>query len=167
MLFHVSDRPAITLFEPRQLDTLPYPAVWAITEARLCNYLLPRDCPRVTYHAISSSNQADIERFGASPKPSVAIESAWEERARDATVYLYRFDSTGFELVDENAGYYVSRAAVAPTSVETITDLPMAIANRGGRLLVEPSLWPLRDAIAVSTLGFSMIRMRNAQPRLD
>lgn len=28
-----------------------------------------------------------------------------------------------------------------------------------------PSLWELHDAVAASTLVFSMIRMRNAEPR--
>lgn len=33
-------------------------------------------------------------------------------------------------------------------------------------LRVVPSLWPLHDAVVVSTLQFSMIRMRNAQSRV-
>ena len=36
---------------------------------------------------------------------------------------------------------------------------------RGVELRVLSSLWPLRDAVVASSLGFSIIRMRNAQPR--
>jgi Family of unknown function (DUF6886) len=32
-------------------------------------------------------------------------------------------------------------------------------------LRVMPSLWQLHDAVVASTLQFSIIRMRNAQPR--
>ena len=55
-LYHVSDRPDIALLEPRAvrphhpLQDMP-PVVWAIGERLLHNYLLPRDCPRVTFYA--------------------------------------------------------------------------------------------------------------------
>ena len=54
-LFHVSDQPGITRFEPRP----PPPGntthtgrmVWAVGQRLLHNYLVPRDCPRVTFYA--------------------------------------------------------------------------------------------------------------------
>ena len=53
-LFHVSARPGITRFEPRP----PPPGntthtgrmVWAVGQRLLHNYLVPRDCPRVTFY---------------------------------------------------------------------------------------------------------------------
>ena len=54
MLFHISEESDIARFEPRA-SGYPIPpghlVVWAIDESRLCNYLLPRECPRVTYYA--------------------------------------------------------------------------------------------------------------------
>ena len=51
-LFHVSDDPQISNFEPRLIkDPNLGPngkMVFAINERMLPNYLLPRDCPRVT-----------------------------------------------------------------------------------------------------------------------
>jgi hypothetical protein len=51
MLIHVSEESDIELFEPRRSEYMDEPVVWAIDATRLCNYLVPRDCPRVTYYA--------------------------------------------------------------------------------------------------------------------
>ncbi len=50
MLFHVSEESGIKRFEPRALEGGGKPVVWAIDDARLRNYLVPRDCPRVTFY---------------------------------------------------------------------------------------------------------------------
>jgi hypothetical protein len=41
------------------------------------------------------------------------------------------------------------------------------LAWRNVELRITPSLWPLRDAVAGSTLEFSISRMRNAQPPIN
>ena len=51
MLFHISEESDIARFEPRASEYATGLVVWAIDETRLCNYLLPRECPRVTYYA--------------------------------------------------------------------------------------------------------------------
>jgi hypothetical protein len=51
MLFHVSEEPGIERFAPRPSRNTDEPAVWGIDAARLRTYLVPRDCPRVTYYA--------------------------------------------------------------------------------------------------------------------
>jgi hypothetical protein len=51
MLFHVSEDSGIERFEPRPSRYADEPVVWAIDADRLRNYLLPRQCPRVTYYA--------------------------------------------------------------------------------------------------------------------
>src|ERR1044071_6131127 len=79
-LFHVSEEPAIKLFEPRPSKYVPDPVVWAIDEARLHNYLMPRDCPRVTYYAGSETSSADVEQLLGSSSAVVALESAWFSR---------------------------------------------------------------------------------------
>jgi len=69
-----------------------------------------------------------------------------------------------FECLDECAGYLISRVAVMPSGVEVIDDPMAELVRRGIELRFLPNLWSLRDAVAASSLQFSMIRMRNATP---
>lgn len=48
-------------FEPRASGLVRNPVVWAIDAAHLCNYLVPRECPRVTYYA-GRASAAGLER---------------------------------------------------------------------------------------------------------
>lgn len=171
-LYHVSDRPDITVFEPRPTYpvhplALPRPVVWAVGERLLHNYLLPRDCPRVTFYARPGSDPADVEKLMGitAARYVVAIESGWLEAVRQTTLHLYEFSPYGFDLVDEGAAYYVSEAAVSPLRVHRIDDLLGELARRAVELRLTPSLWPLRDAVLASSLQFSFIRMRHARPR--
>ena len=54
-LFHVSEESRIKVFNPRPVPSpdagVAGEAVWAVDEVHLPNYLLPRDCPRVTFAA--------------------------------------------------------------------------------------------------------------------
>ncbi|MDB5538725.1 MAG: hypothetical protein JWQ89_452 [Devosia sp.] len=84
---------------------------------------------------------------------------------REAKLFVYEMPPETFRLADRTAGYWTSLASVVPRSSREVADLPTRIAETGARLLVLPSLWPLHDAVAASGLDFSMIRMRNAQPR--
>ena len=171
-LYHVSDRPDIALLEPRAvrphhpLQDMP-PVVWAIGERLLHNYLLPRDCPRVTFYAAAGSDPADVARLlGATDaRHVVAIESGWLDAVRTATLWLYELPSATFELLDSVAAYYVSREAVRPLAVRRVDDLLGELLRRDVELRLTPSLWPLRDAVLASSLPFSFIRMSNAQPR--
>jgi hypothetical protein len=171
MIYHVSDRSGIDHFEPRRPPSFDVgitdDVVWGVDDRLLPNYLVPRDCPRVTFHAASTTTPADTERFfsGASMRHVVAIETAWLDRVRTARLWIYELPSRTFELVDRNAGYLVSRDAVRPIGVTEINDLPEALAARNVELRVLPSLWILRDAVATSTLRYSFIRMKNASPR--
>lgn len=63
MLFHVSEQAGIELFEPKWSEAAGQPVVWAIDADHLRNYLLPRECPRVTYYAGPQTVSADVERF--------------------------------------------------------------------------------------------------------
>jgi hypothetical protein len=165
MLFHVSEEPGIARFEPRPSPYADEPVVWAIDADRLHNYLLPRDCPRVTYYAGPETAAADVERFlGASPAV-IAVESAWLERLRSCRLYCYHLPLQTFTCVDECAGYFVSRRPVVPTHVQAVGDVLAALLGRGVELRFVPDLWSLRDTVVSSTLRFSLIRMRNAAPR--
>jgi GrpB-like predicted nucleotidyltransferase (UPF0157 family) len=167
-LFHVSEGSNLEVFYPR-----PDPngklgdVVWAIDEEHLPNYLLPRDCPRVTFAAGPRTNGDDRVRFlsCAAARRVIAIESAWLAPAAGQSLCLYRMPPAGFERIDDCAGYYVARDPVRPESVETIPSALDALLRRDVELRVLGNLWPLRDLVVQSTLEYSIIRMRNAQPR--
>lgn len=66
-LFHISEEPGIHIFEPRPppsfFKEIDGDVVFAINDRLLHNYLLPRDCPRVTYFATPETTEADKEKF--------------------------------------------------------------------------------------------------------
>jgi hypothetical protein len=165
MLFHVSEEPGIERFEPRPSPSSDTPVVWAIDEERLRNYLLPRECPRVTFYAGQQTTAADVERFLGSSTSVVAVEGGWLERIRSVQLYCFEMPPRTFACVDECAGYFVSREAVVPAGVRVVNDAVAALIELGVELRLLPNLWPLRDAVVSSTLQFSVIRMRNALPR--
>jgi hypothetical protein len=172
VLFHVSEEPNLDIFQPRPTPRegpcLSEPSVWAIDEAHLVNYLLPRDCPRVTFALAASTSEADRTRFfPAAVSRVVAIEAGWLVRAMTTAVYVYTLPPETFELFDANAGYWISREAVKRQGVTEIRVAALEITRRGAEVRLVESLWPLHDAVAASTLEFSMIRMRNAKQRLQ
>jgi len=164
-VYHVSEEPAIGVFEPRQVERSGESLVWAIDDEHLRNYLAPRECPRVTFYAGPGTTVADRERFLGSSVAVMAIESGWFERMRSCRLFCYQLPGETFECRDRTAGYFVSRTAVKPTRVDVIQDPVLAILQRGVELRVLPDLWSLRDAVIESTLEFSIIRWRNASPR--
>jgi len=162
MLYHVSEESGITRFEPRHAVGVDGAVVWAVSGERLRNYLLPRDCPRVTFFAGERTTPADRERFLESSVAVVAFEAGWLERVRRATLFCYQTPEAGFKLVDRCAGYFHSTSAVEPIGVEVVEDCLAALAARDVEIRILPSLWELHDAVVDSTLSYSIIRMRNA-----
>ena len=167
-LFHISEDPNITHFQPRVANKNSGREgellIWAIEDRLLHNYLLPRDCPRVTFYAGDSSKREDVEKLMGQTNATfiVAIESAWFQRAVTTTLYNYTFSAETFEPSDEGAGYYVSRVAIGPKTVTTIERPLEEMLKRNVELRVTPSLKKLQDAVVGSSLQFSCIRMRNA-----
>jgi len=164
MLFHMSEEPDIARFEPRASEYATGLVVWAIDERRLCNYLVPRECPRVTYYAGADTTATDVDRFLGSSPAVVAIESGWLERVRSTWLYCYHMPPETFECLDACAAYFVSRVPVVPSRIEVFQDPLGELLVRGVELRVIPNLWSLRDAVVASSLQFSLIRMRNAAP---
>lgn len=163
MLFHISEEAGIEQFEPRQSKYTSDAVVWAISADRLCNYLLPRECPRVTYYAGPNTSSSDVQRFLGSSSVVIAVESGWLEEIRSCQLFCYSLPPDTFESLDECAGYFVSRKAVVPTQVVIIDDVLGELLKRDVDLRLMPNLWTLRDDVVGSTLQFSMIRMRNAK----
>jgi len=170
-LFHVSEEPDIVRFFPRipvrdDVDRSKG-LVWAIDEKRLPNFLTPRDCPRVTYHASDTTTEEDITRFfSSSCRHCVAIEHGWFERMQKTTLYVYEFDPQNFYQEDQMAGYYVSEQTETPIGKTQLGDIFAELFKRGIEIRLVDNLWILADAVIESTLNYSLCRMRNAQLRV-
>lgn len=168
-LYHISNRPGIKRFDPRPAS---HPSakqkglmVWAIDFEHLHNYLLPRDCPRVTFFAEPESDPEDVKRLmgGTSAKGVVAIEAFWLHEIQKQYLYQYEFNHEGFTLVDEVAGYWITRQPVIPIAETKIDNILAALLEHDIELRIMPSLWKLREEVINSTLGYSIIRMNKAQ----
>jgi hypothetical protein len=140
-------------------------AVWAVAESHLVNYLTPRDCPRIAYRAGPETTEADRERFLIGAKVVVAIEADWLAALQSARLHVYEMPRESFELALPEAGYWISRAGVTPLRCETRTDLVAALLAAGAELRLLQDFWPLADAVAASSLEFSIIRWRKATPK--
>lgn len=169
-LYHISDKSGVKRFDPRPV---PHPSakqkglmVWAVDCEHLHNYLLPRDCPRVTFFASPSSDPKDVEKLMgcSSAKHIVAVEVRWLREIQKGCLYQYEFNFQGFTLVDEVAGYWISCKPVIPIAETKIDNILEALLKHDVELRIMPSLWKLREAVINSTLGYSIIRMNKAQP---
>lgn len=170
-VFHVSEDPNIKIFHPRPSPAFPNlkkDVVFAVSETLLHNYLLPRDCPRVTYYAGQTTSEEDKKNFlSDNYEYVIAIEEKWKEKASSTTLYIYEFESSTFELLDEVAGYYISDKSQIPISKASISQPLEAMKERGNiKLRILDNLQVLAKNIANSSLNFSIIRMRNAEPDL-
>lgn len=132
----------------------------------MVNYLTPRDCPRIAYRAGPETTVEDRERFLVGAEVVVAIEAGWLARLQVARLFVYEMPPETFELTLPEAGYWISRVGVAPLRCETRTDLLAALIGAGAEIRLLQDFWPLAEAVADSSLEFSVIRQRNATPRL-
>jgi hypothetical protein len=166
-LWHVSESPSIERFEPHVSATAAerQPLVWAVDTRHLPFYWFPRDCPRGTFWACSSTDPADAERLLCGAARVHAVEEGWLERIRVATVFAYRLPEPAFERHPQVGGYWIARAPVEPLEVRPLGDLVGLHGQAEIELRALPSLWPLWDEVVASTLEFSGMRLRNAQPR--
>jgi len=172
-LFHFSEDPAISVFEPRPVrvpvergrgrEWLNGPLVWAIDAAHCPLYLFPRECPRILIWPTASTSEADrYHWFGEQTCRAIAfIEAAWEQRVRTTTLYRYDLPLEGFKAIDD-VGMWVSAAAVRPLGRSVHHDLPAELAVKNVELRTLPRLTPLRR-LWQSSLHASGIRLRNAQ----
>ena len=168
-LFHFSEDPSITYFEPHvpKTNSNQQPFVWAIDEWHAPHYYFPRECPCGAFWPSSETTRDDLNRFfGHTPvNRIIAIETSWLKRIRVTELYSYTLPAETFECLDANAGYYVSREAVTPFSVEPVGDLLDRLVETNIELRITPSLWKLYDDIISSSVSFSIIRMSNASPK--
>ena len=178
-VLHFSEDPTITEFVPHVAATarVPQRYVWAVDAQRAPAYWFPRQCPRVLTWATAASAASDVDRIiGPARAPRVhAVEYAWLERMRTVRLYSYRLAATPFRPFGEpeparvrgepEPSAHVAEVAVRPLGPpEPVGDLFALHEDAGIELRVLPRLWPFWEAVAASTLGFSGIRLRNAQP---
>jgi hypothetical protein len=167
-LFHISEEDGIDQFDPRPspsfFSSIEGDVVFAISGRLLHNYLLPRDCPRVTYYAGPATSPEDRQRFLGQSRAThvVAIEAGWFSQVNATTLYCYEFAPGNFTCLDEVAGYYISYEAEIPVSRRRIDDILGELLKGDVELRVLPELWTLANAVKESSLSFSLIRMRNA-----
>ena len=95
----------------------------------------------------------------------MAFEAEWLERVRSCTLHVYELLPDSFEVELGEAGYWISRTAVTPIGCQVVGDALAALAAAGAEVRVLQDFWPLCDAVAASTLEFSIIRKDAAQPR--
>jgi hypothetical protein len=88
-----------------------------------------------------------------------AIEYRW--------LYAYRLPASQFAPIgDPVPNAHVATGPVRPLGPpEQVGDLLRLHEEAGIGLRVLGNLWPFWDAVTASTLGWSGIRLRNAQPR--
>jgi len=165
-VLHFSEDPTITHFEPHVAATAQQSEayVWAVDAARAPDYWFPRQCPRAMAWVVPSTTEADRALLGSDRVH--AIEYGWLEELRTVRLFAYRFAASAFRPFGEQAHAMVSVTPVEPLgSPEPVGDVLALHASAGIQLRVLPNLWEFVDAAATSSLGFSGIRLRNAQPR--
>jgi hypothetical protein len=168
-IFHVSEDAGIKKFMPRPSPSY-YPqingdVVFGIKGGLLHNYLLPRNCPRVTWYEGPGTTDEDKLRFmnASTAKHVIAVENDWYRQIKTTILYSYEFPPDNFELLDTCAGYYVSYQNTQPINMITIDDTLSELLTRNIELRFLPSLTKLAENISRSSLNFSLIRMRNAR----
>ena len=162
-LWHVSEDPSIRRFAPHVAKTSDRsePLVWSVDTRHLPLYWFPRDCPRACFWPGEHTSADDAALLQGSMQVHAA-ETVWFERMRSARVVAYRLPEEPFE--HEGDGFWVSRDPVEPIELVELGDLLELHAEALIELRFLPSIWPLWRQVASSTLEYSGIRLRNAQP---
>jgi len=152
----VSEDPAITRFEPREGK------VWAIATRLLPLYWFPRECPRATFWAESTTSEEDVAHFlgGDRTRRVHVVEPAWVERMRTARVVAYRMPEQTFAENDDR--FWISEEGVEPLELVDLGDLVERHGAAGIELHADTDLLRLWDDVIGSSLGYSGIRLRNA-----
>jgi len=168
-LWHVSEDPALSLFEPHVAATAAEaePLVWAVDTRHLPFYWFPRDCPRGAFWARRDSDSGDIRRLLRASTRVHVVEESRLPQLRAVRLFAYRLPEAPFEPHPEVGGYWVAREPVRAEEIVELTDPVELHAAAAIELRALPNLWPLWNDVAASTLEYSGIRLRNAVPMLQ
>ena len=163
-LWHVSEDDSIRRFVPHRAPTssLDEELVWAIDTRHLPLHWFPRDCPRATFWAVSTTTDEDASVFLAGDRSCRVhvVEPEWLEPMRTQRVVAYRLPEQTFERWDR---FWISREPVQPFELVELGDL--VVSHEGARieLRTERELLRLWDEIIGSSLDYSGIRLRDAR----
>lgn len=165
-LWHVSEDASIAAFEPHVSATAAEhePLVWAVDTRHLPFYWFPRDCPRGTFWADSTTDPADAARLLRGSSRVHLVEHGWLGRMRTAAVFAYRLPDASFEPHPEVGGYWIARTRVEPLELRELGDLVDLHEQAEIELRAVPNLWPVWNEVVASSLEFSGMRLRNAAP---
>ena len=168
-LWHVSEDPALELFEPHVAATAAEaePLVWAVDTRHLPFYWFPRDCPRGTFWAHRDSDPDDIRRLLRGSSRVHVVEEGRLQQMHAVRLFAYRLPEAPFEPHPEVGGYWVAREPVRAEEIVELTDPIELHAAAAIELRAVPNLWPVWNDVAASTLEYSGIRLRNAEPMLQ
>lgn len=169
-LWHFSEDPSLHRFEPHVPATSPHnpPLVWAVDTRHAPMFWFPRDCPRGCIWPVSTTTEADQERFfGQSAARRVHVmEAAWLDRVRAVELFAYRLPRHPFRPHESVGGYWVTDQPVEAIEQAAVTDVIGLHAKAGIELRITPSIWPFWDHVTSSTVAFSGMRLRNSAPRV-
>jgi hypothetical protein len=156
-LWHVSEDDSIERFEPRD------DKIWAIGTRLLPLYWFPRDCPRATFWAASTTREDDVGRFlgGERARRAHAVEPQWLAPMRTRRVVAYRMPEETF--VENDDRFWISAEPVEPLELVELGNLVERHERAGIELRTEDDLLGFWDEVVASTLGYSGIRLRNAR----
>lgn len=167
-LWHYSEDPSLSRFEPRLTGTNPQELalVWAVDTRHAPMFWFPRDCPRGCIWLVSTTNATDRDRFfGQSAARRIhVVESGWLDRMQSGRLSAYRLPAEPFRPHETVGGYWGSDRAVDAVEKVAIDDLIGRHARAQIELRVTPSIWPFWREVTASTVEFSGSRLRNAAP---
>ncbi|MCX4781518.1 DUF6886 family protein [Streptomyces sp. NBC_01264] len=172
-VLHFSEDPTISVFRPHIAATARHPeaVVWAVDAGQAPHYFFPRQCPRAMAWAGPDTAEADVERIiGPGGGRRVhAIEYGWVHRFLTVDLYAYRLPAAPFRPIGEPLPHaHVANEPVEPLGpAEPVGDLLQLHHDAGIQLRILNNLWEFWDTVTTSTLAYSGIRLRNAQPRHD
>lgn len=166
-IFHISEKAGIKVFVPRpspsDFENVTTHVVFGIGEDLLHHYLLPRDCPRVCFYASKHTSKEDKQFFlrnGITHK--MFIRKDWQEKIDNTVLHCYEFNPDNFKLIDPVAQYFVSEKVEVPIRETKMDNLLQKLSEQEGlEIELVPDLTEIAAAVASSSLGFSIIRMRN------
>jgi hypothetical protein len=162
-LYHFSEDPSITRFEPHVPRTNPNhePAVWAIDARHAPVYWFPRDCPRGSVWADDDAQCAVLQGlFHTTASRVHATELAWLDRMRNVELYVYELDRAAFEEWPPADGQWIARRPVEPLAVKPVGDLLDRHVQAGIELRFVLELTTFWREVVASGLPFSGVRLR-------
>jgi len=156
-LWHVSEDDSIRRFEPREEK------VWALDTRHWPLYWFPRECPRATFWADSTTRDEDVGRYlgGERGRRVHVVEPEWLPWLHTTRVFSYRMPEATFHQDEDR--FWISREPVEPLELVELGDLVARHETAGIELRAEPHLLAFWNSVVESTLGFSGIRLRNAR----